>query len=107
MTEVEAMNQLIEPDWQKEVSIALVKVALPIAAQEGHPAQTYAKQVINNVDSYVNRFQIAILADIDLAATSRKTITDSDTGKKYTTHIDIAQDTLEECVAKWFAAFAS
>jgi hypothetical protein len=107
MTQIEAMNQLNEPDWQKEVALALVRVALPIAADATHAANAYAKQVINNTDAYVQRFQLMLLTELDLETTSLKqSEPDAVTRQVFDLHIDIPTQTTEDSIAKWFQAFA-
>jgi asparagine synthetase A len=106
MTEIEAFNQLNEPDWEKEVTLALMKHALPIAADPTHPNNAYAKSVVNNVSAFVQRFQLALLTEIDVSATSKKQIVDEVSKQVFDTHIDIDAKTTADAIAKHFAAFA-
>jgi hypothetical protein len=107
MTNIEAINQLNEPDFLREIELALVKIGLPLAADDTHPAHNYAKLVINNSEAFVRRFGLAILADTDLSKVSKKQITDPLSDQVFDTHIDLATSAVEASIAKWFAAFAS
>lgn len=106
MTQIEVVNQLNEPDFQKEIEMALVKVALPIANDEANPAKGYAKQVINGSEGYVRRFGLALLTEVVVEKATRRQVTDAVSGQVFDTHIEIDTETLEASVTKWFNAFA-